>query len=131
MPNPTSSPESGVLTGPDPSRGPPAWAGFRVDVGAPRPSCCQSISDSPHMSGFGQTLVYPVQSLCDSSHMSGFGQTLVHPAQRVRDSPHMSGFEQALVHPAHLAAKVYVTRRTCLVSGRRWCTPPMLLPKRT
>ena len=37
MPNPTSSPESGALTGSDPSRGPPAWAGPRLDAGAARP----------------------------------------------------------------------------------------------
>ena len=33
MPNSTLSPKSGALIGPNPSRGPPAWAGFWVDVG--------------------------------------------------------------------------------------------------
>ena len=35
-----SSPELGALIGLDPSCGPPAWAGFRVDVGAARSPYC-------------------------------------------------------------------------------------------
>ena len=39
------------------------------------------------------------------------------------------GFRQTLVQPAPLGAKAYVTRRTCLVSGRRWKLKALVKPK--
>ena len=40
MPNPTSSSESGIPTGSDPSCGPPSWAGLWPDAGTLRPPGC-------------------------------------------------------------------------------------------
>ena len=42
MPNPTSSSESGIPTGSDPSRGPPSWAGLRPDASALHPPGCSA-----------------------------------------------------------------------------------------
>ena len=75
MPNPTSSPESGVPTGSDPPRGPPAWAGLPVDAGAACPPCCVTRCTCLVL---GRRWCSPPTLLCDSLHMSGFGETLVH-----------------------------------------------------